>query len=883
MKPVNVLRQLSSVVHNFRYCTGLSILGLSLAVNSATAQSALDDEDVIVLDAFEVKGFRSSLADSLEQKRRANQVVDSINSEEVGQFPDQNIAEAIQRLSGVSLTRVNGEGESITVRGLSPNFTRVEIDGRTTTVTSDQANPGRSSVLSTFSSDLYSSIEVIKSPTAADIEGGIGGIVRLKTPDPLDIGELSWGMDASYTDADLRDDAEIGYSAFWTNTFMENRLGILVSGTWEDRDRRIDKIQSNQSWIEVSSNDPALDGARYPGRLRYESRAGEAPRLNLNAKLQFQVNDNLELYLNGLYTIEERNEDRSRIQSQFSRGRLITGTVDASTGTLTSGEFSRVRTDYRSFNRIADISTEGITGGLKWEGDYWNARLEASFASSEEDFEETRVDRRFNRENVSYDIRNSARHPIIVADSMSLQPSEINSDNLRFQRRIISTEDSDLEFDLERIVEMDFFTSFQTGLRFSSYEITRRQGNVNNGDPEKANGDPVTFADGNPPYVLNGDFGHGQGGEGFPNVFPESNPVILYGQYPSSTPFTFNDGNLYDITEDTLAAYIMGNFETDIGEASARGNFGVRVVNTQLEGSGFSTINGDPVGGDGFVDLEQDYTEVLPAFNLVVAPNDSNFQIRGAITRALSRPEPEELNPAISVDDTDVERGNPNLDPYLAWQYDLGIEYYFGENQEGLFSTTFFYKDVESFVFPSLINEPLPFDVPGVDPSELVTESFANGGNAEISGFELSLQSPFTFLPGRLANFGGLVNYTYTDSETTDLNGVTIPFPGASENTYNIILYYEDGGFSTRLAYNYRDDYLIEPSRTSDENNLVFGEAQGRLDWALRYRFESGLRLSLDVLNITEEQRYLYYDTTQRLEDLEFEGIIYSLSVAWIF
>lgn len=193
MKPASnvLLRQLSSVVNNFRFFTGLSILGLSIAANPAHAQSALDDEDVIVLDAFEVKGFRSSLADSLEAKRRANQVVDSINSEEVGQFPDQNIAEAIQRLSGVSLTRVNGEGESITVRGLSPNFTRVEIDGRSTAVTSDQANPGRASVLSTFSSDLYSSIEVIKSPTAADIEGGIGGIVRLKTPDPLDIGELS--------------------------------------------------------------------------------------------------------------------------------------------------------------------------------------------------------------------------------------------------------------------------------------------------------------------------------------------------------------------------------------------------------------------------------------------------------------------------------------------------------------------------------------------------------------------------------------------------------------------------------------------------------------------------------------------------------------------
>jgi len=129
------------------------------------------------MDVFEVRGFRSSLALGIAAKRQADQIKDVITAEEIGQFGDQNIVEAISRISGVSLTRNNGEGESVSIRGLSPTFTRVEVDGRSTVVTSDQSNPTRASSLSNFSSDLYSEIEVIKSPRASDTEGGVGGIV----------------------------------------------------------------------------------------------------------------------------------------------------------------------------------------------------------------------------------------------------------------------------------------------------------------------------------------------------------------------------------------------------------------------------------------------------------------------------------------------------------------------------------------------------------------------------------------------------------------------------------------------------------------------------------------------------------------------------------
>jgi TonB-dependent receptor len=284
--------------------------------------------------------------------------------------------------------------------------------------------------------------------------------------------------------------------------------------------------------------------------------------------------------------------------------------------------------------------------------------------------------------------------------------------------------------------------------------------------------------------------------------------------------------------------------------------------------------------------LEGDYTEPLPTFNFALTPgSDASFLVRGAFTRAMTRPTVGELNPTqdIDVENGSISRGEPNLDPFLAWQYDLGLEYYFGQTSEGLFSITGFIKDVDNFIVPTTLTETLAFPAQGVPSQTYIVRTYKNGNTASISGFEVNLQSPFTFLPAPLSNFGGAANYTFTDSEFTDENGNTFSFPGASRDTYNLVLYYEQGGFSGRLAYNFRNDYLIAPSSAVDGSNALHGEGGGRLDLSLRYRFKSGIRISFDALNLTEAQSYKYYDIRQRYQNFEFEGSIYSCSVAYTF
>lgn len=871
-----------------------SLVLLSVSVSAlATPAAAQETEIDTVEDVIVVKGFRKALADSLEQKRDANQVIDSITSEEIGLFPDQNVAEALQRITGVQITRNNGEGEQVNIRGLDATFTRVEIDGRSTNVTIDSANPERASVLSVFASDLYNSIEVIKSPTAADIEGGIGGIVRLKTPDPLDVGELRWGVDAGLTDADQRGDTEPQVTGFFTNVVADGRLGVLLSGTYEDRDRSINKIQSTNGWAAFDSDDPTQ--GFYPERLRFEQRVGDAQKINLSGKLAYAASDALTLKLDGVFTREEREEDRSRVQFRLDRGRGGAATVVAADNTALAGAFSsRVRTEPRSFTRLADVETYGITGGFEYETDIWAIDADASISSSEEDFTEYRAQARFD-EALSYSIEADPQYPVVSIDFPT--DDNIGFQALNLQQRVISIEEQAYQLNAKRFIDTPFFDSVKAGARYSVTEFDRQQGAIDATEPGS-----LTFADGQP-FVVDGTFAEDFAPAGLLQVWPSVDPEALYNQFPANGDFVFNDENLYNIEESVLAGYVMTDFSSDkmFGRYYGRGNIGVRVVNTNYDGVGRVNLQEVPqeiidqlpadtlfdasneVLVDGGSTLSRDYTEVLPSFNLVMAKEEgSKLQFRAAAYRALARPTLNEIQPGIEVnfDDGDYVTGNPDLNPYTAWNYDLGVEYYFGE---GAITATYFYKDVQDFIAQNMFDQTFALGDLGLggvtgDPVDFQVSTFQNGGDASISGVEIGLQTPFTFLPGRLSNFGFYGNYTYTDSEFTDADGNSFSFPGASEQAYNAVAYYEEGGFSTRLAYSYRDEFLVVPSA----QNAEFGDEQGRLDIAARYRFDNGLRISFDALNLTEEQDYNYYDTPNRLSTLDAEGRIFSIRIGYI-
>lgn len=908
-------------LRRFALPISVSIIAVAVALPSISwAQEAAEAEDDVIV----VEGFRSAFKSSLDRKREANQVLDSISAEQIGLFPDQNVAEALSRITGVQITRNNGEGETVSVRGLSPTFTRIEVDGRSSNVTIDSSDPERQSVLSVFASDLYTNIEVIKSPTAADIEGGIGGIVRLNTPDPLDVNKLAWGVDVGAQKGEARVDWEPEVTGFYLNTFADGRFGVLLSGTYELEDRSVDKIQSN-GWptLEDRFGGDAADYAalglnpddRFLRRLRYEQREGNSDKYNFNGKFQFQATDALRLSVNGLYTYEDRTEDRSRFQADFSRSRLSeieSGAANAN-GTVTDLSFGgRVRTEPLSFRRLAEIETAGFTAGFEYETDAWEIDGDFNFSSSEEDFDEPRASARYNA-TAGYSLASDAEYPVLFSDVPA--DEDIGFRDLRTQTRIISIEETASELNVKRNIDLGILDAVQVGARYSSTEFDRRQGQIT------SDTSGLSYADG-VPFIVDGTFAEDYSPSDFLRVWPSVDPADLYDRFPSDDVFVFDDNNLYTIEENVFAGYAMTDFSKALSGAwDLRGNLGVRVVNTEYEGQGRVQItrpvrdaNGDLVlDSDGNPTIEAtvlddarpidgDYTEVLPSFNAVFGHGaESNLQLRLAAYRALARPTIDQINPTRSIDaveDFEVSQGNPDLNPFTAWNYDAGIEYYFGEGGQSAITATFFYKDVEDFIAPTINDEILDFTEFGVPSQTYQVFTFENFGDAEIKGVEIGFQTPFYFLPGFWADFGIVANYTYTDSEATTgilEDGVvvfdeTIPFPGASENSYNIVGYYERGGFSSRVAYNYRDEFLItapgEEQLSTGETVFAqgrFGDEQGRLDIAVRYRFENGLRLSFDALNVTEEQNYEYNDISERISALDVEGRIYSFRIGYIF
>ncbi len=840
---------------------------------------------VVQLDPFTVQGFRSSLSDALEAKRNSGQVMDSITAEEIGQFGDQDVGEAVQRISGVALTRNNGEGQYVSIRGMAPDFTRVEVDGRSTFMTSDQSDPGRAVLLSVFSSDLYNNIEVVKSPTAADTEGGAGGVVRLKSPDPLASGRLRWGFKSKLTDAQMRDRREPNFSAFFSNVFFGKRLGVLLAATYDKRDRRLDKVQMGDPvWQQLTSTNPALNGGWYPARLRLESRTGETPKLNVNAKVQFMATPALQLYANSVVTREKRVENKSRIQVEFSTGTLTGGTIDPATKTFTSAQFTGQQVNYNDFVRDTRVDTTGVTGGFVWRPVHWRIEGKASSSQGKEDFDEYQAQARIARDGVGgYDLGEDPRTPRLYTASTALAPSAIPLRGISDNKRITDIGETEFQLDAKRAFRDSALTSFRFGARAAETQFKRRQGG-----PPAANIAGITFANGVTPFILDGSFGMGRGGGDFLTKWPEVDAKQLYQKYAPGGPVVFSDNNFYTTTEKNTAAYVMADFAQSLGSVVAQGNVGIRLTQTDYDGSGRVTLTTPTQTHvlDGQPSLKTRYSEPLPSLNLKLQPQqNSPLLVRGAITRAMTRPGVSQINPSMVIDTTNraITRGNPDLSPYLAWQYDLGVEYYFGQKNEAMFAVSGFGKDVKNFIVTDVVVENHAYTAQGVPAQNYNVTTYRNGGKSAIKGAEISFQTPFTFLPGFLRHCGTALNYTYTESEFTDASGRKLPFPGASKNTGNAQLYYEQGRFSTRVAYNYRSDYLVARSSAASGANVTYGQGKGRVDLSVRYRFKNGLRVTLDGLNLTREQTYLYYDIPQRYQNFEFEGRILALGVGYSY
>ncbi len=272
------------------------------------------------IEVIQVSGIRTSLKESMSLKKDAPSIQDSIVAEDLGKFPDQNVAESLQRISGVSIDRTNGEGSKITVRGLGPQFNEVRINGRTLATT----ERGREFDFQALPSELISGADVVKASRANIAEGSLGAYVNINTARPLNKSGFQAAGSAQAVYNDIAGELGQRVSAIVSNTFADDTFGILVGFAYNDATNRIDSAATNR-WFEFNAGDfgaTFLDGTpvaanetiHAPGRAVYSIDQEERERVSANVTLQWQQDEDTVHTFDFLYSDLSRQADSSGMQ-----------------------------------------------------------------------------------------------------------------------------------------------------------------------------------------------------------------------------------------------------------------------------------------------------------------------------------------------------------------------------------------------------------------------------------------------------------------------------------------------------------------------------------------------------------------------------------------
>ncbi|HTE39341.1 MAG TPA: TonB-dependent receptor [Steroidobacteraceae bacterium] len=858
---------------------------LAQAQGAASAQSTQNQGAV---EEVVVTGIRYSLAKSADIKRSADVISDAIAAEDIGKFPQQNIAESLQRITGVQITRSKGEGQSVSVRGLDPKFTQVLYNGRELPA----ASGSRSFDFTILSADFISALQVYKTPTAELHEGGIAATVNVQTADPLAVGQRRAALTVEGIHESNPNSVEPHVSAFYTDTFADNTFGVAFGADYSKRDLQVERFEAFGFETGVEANrspqlDYNVDGDfndtfRFNHAANYGMDLGERERKSLMAVFQYRPSEAFEARADLLYSDFDSDAAFPVNSHRFTNnlGPVVASVADAN-GNLAFLDSDGVdhRNNARTGQQYDELRALGLGG--TYSLDDWTFDGEVSYGKSTRRITSLSLEV-IGRAAAAYDFRSDSEGIPSLAYQRSFDPLDPhNYRAIGFNGQVDEpTEDQtrDARFDVKHSMD-GWLNGIAFGASWGRREHSTDSNFLQASAQDLANLLGVPFD----PTIEGGSFDGAQwmrefGGSGFlsgyggsstfPATWLSADPNAFMKDVPLAEmlrlfPPVRNTGAVSDVQEDVTAAYFRGNFGTDGGRFS--GNVGVRYVRTEQETFGyipdFNQIVFDQGGAVTFVPdaapstIERSYNNWLPSLNLRYAFRD-DLVARFAAARVLSRPDLAVITPTTSINANvrTINSGNPGVDPYLADQYDVSLEWYF--NSESLLSLAVFYKDVKNFIVSTTSTETHTVELAnggGSTDIEFTRFQPGNGASTTLRGVEIGYQQPFTFLPAPFDGFGMLANYTYIDAGEISAvaGGPSQPLPGVSKNSYNVTAYFEKPRFSTYLAYNYRSGFVYDQSSYFGDGE--FGKKYAQLDLSASYNFNDSFVLTMAITNLTDE------------------------------
>ncbi|MBX9707921.1 MAG: TonB-dependent receptor [Caulobacteraceae bacterium] len=648
--------------------------------------------------------------------------------------------------------------------------------------------------------------------------------------------------------------------------------------------------------------------AAHPRIPRYGRISYDRERLGVTGSIQFDVSDRTRLTLDSLYAKldQTRNEEFLEIISPAREGGvqgframdLVRGVID-NNATLISATFDDV--DARTEQRIDVLSTEFTQHALTLTHDFSDTlRFRGLIGSSEaigSNPQQTTVSfDRYDVDGYSYDYSGNVNVPafnygfdVNNPANWALSPSSTLGDASIIRLRPNRTENT---YDT---IEAEFTYDFNDSLTFR-FGASQKEFGFAVAENRKAveavpatalallaargvtidqystrvtslNRGSLTLPGNTPATWVIPDIARLDALIGF-----SCNCVNEFGDF-RVTPFA---GETRAVQETSNGFFIQADFNTDLWNMPVRGNLGVRYVETEVNSTGLL--------GTRTLNLSNTYEDTLPALNVSIEPVE-DLIVRFAAAKVMARPALNQLTPggtvAQGVADVTLTVGNPFLDPIRATNYDLSIEWY--PYDEALFSFALFHKSIDSFV--QTVRERLPFSETGfpndilpagVAPtSDVIFTSSRNTPGGDLDGFEITLQTPFNFLPEAFEGLGGLFNYTQVESEVEYIVSPTLgtttrqPIVGQSPSSWSATLYYERGPFEARVSATYRDEFLIRvPGANSND---VEGKAEStNVDMSMSYDLGDNLTFTFEGINLTDQydERWI---NSQRQNNLNYE------------
>jgi iron complex outermembrane receptor protein len=909
-------------------------------------------QESVQLEEIVVSGIRAGIESAIAAKRENTSIVEAVTAEDIGKLPDTSIAESIARLPGITSQRAEGRASAISLRGTDPGFTTALLNGREVVSTGDN----RSVEFDQYPSELLNSVLVYKTPDSQLVGQGLAGTIDLRTVRPLDYGSqaLVFNIRGEMNDnGNLGADSDdMGYrvSLSYIDQFADGKVGLALGyarldsplstagfGTyepWEPRGAGGAASCGSDSPADCVNNPGVAQGNYTTNGMKIRADMGSTVRDGFMAALQFEPNDFYSGVIDLYYsTMQQTNNARSlEVNLGGYPGPCCDGIFPAGTvfgysdttvknDTVVAGTINSVVPLARNF--LFETDDEIFATG--WRSDFklsdnWSLAADISYskATREQDQFELQgqyrplpangTDPRNIYDTGVFQLRGTSGMPSLsfgldYADPNAVQVGPTIYGAGYSKAPEVEDELTAFRLDATRYLDMWGFESVSFGANYSDRtkdKISPETGLNTIGGGYYALDDQYLLRPMNLNYA---DAGQALAWRVMPVLREYFDPVV----YGDPTTLTYLAGKYWDVEEKVITGYLRGELNHEISDSvTLRGNVGVQVIDTDQSSRSFRVDQSDNSvygvsGGD-------TYTDVLPQLNLAfLLPNEQ--AIRVGVAKEMARARMDQLK-ATEESGYDFftglpggNGGNPELEPWRAWAYDISYEKYFAGG-EGYVSVAGFYKDLESYIYTQT-NTEYSFDElyaatpdvlfpPGVE--KQLTGSFSqpvNGQGGYLWGLELAASVPFGMFADALEGFGAIVSYSYTDSDITIAGNISsvanssIPLPGLSEDVWNATLYYEKYGFGARIATRYRSEYIGEVTNFANDRALRYVDSDMITDLQLSYLFSGGamegVQLLFQVNNLTNEPYVAYSQDKQRLLDYQEYGTQYLLGVNYRF